>query len=144
MKMRGFGWKKNKNYIVYFLTCMVLVGIMLIFSYSKVIQAKEAERVVKIGIYELPGFCEVQDDGYVGYNMEYLAEVAELTGWKYEYVVVSDYLQLFAGRQKQRRLLNIAQSPSGKAPDFDSGIRWFESNLGSHGGLAKSPPNQSS
>ena len=67
MKMRGFGWKKNKNYIVYFLTCMVLVGIMLIFSYSKVIQAKEAERVVKIGIYELPGFCEVQDDGYVGY-----------------------------------------------------------------------------
>ena len=41
-------------------------------------------------------------------------------------------LQRDAGRQKQRRLLNIAQSPSGKAPDFDSGIRWFESNLGSH------------
>ena len=41
-------------------------------------------------------------------------------------------LQRAAGRQKQRRLLNIAQSPSGKAPDFDSGIRWFESNLGSH------------
>ena len=109
MKMRGFGWKKNKNYIVYFLTCMVLVGIMLIFSYSKVIQAKEAERVVKIGIYELPGFCEVQDDGYVGYNMEYLAEVAELTGWKYEYVVVSDYE---AGRRKleQRKIDLLAPS----------------------------------
>ena len=41
-------------------------------------------------------------------------------------------LQPTTGRQKQRRLLNIAQLPSGKAPDFDSGIRWFESNLGSH------------
>ena len=44
----------------------------------------------------------------------------------------------------QCRLLNIAQLPSGKAPDFDSGIRWFESNLGSQEkGSALAEPNSS-
>ena len=44
----------------------------------------------------------------------------------------------------QCRLLNIAQLPSGKAPDFDSGIRWFESNLGSQEkGSANAEPNSS-
>lgn len=91
MKMKGFGWKESKNYIQYFLTGMVLMSIMLIFSCSKVVQAKEAERVVKIGMYELPGFCEFQDGNPVGYHLEYLAEIAEITGWEYEYVVVADY-----------------------------------------------------
>ena len=91
MKMRGFSWKKSKKYITHFLTGMVLISIMLIFSCSKMAQAKEAERVVRIGIYELPGFCEFRDGSLVGYNFEYLAEIAELTGWKYEYVEVSDY-----------------------------------------------------
>lgn len=91
MKMRGFGWKKSKKYIQYFLAGMVLMSIMLIFSYSKVVQAKQSERVVKVGIYELPGFCEFQDGSPVGYHFEYLAEIAEITGWEYEFVVVSDY-----------------------------------------------------
>ena len=44
----------------------------------------------------------------------------------------------------QCRLLNIAQLPSGKAPDFDSGIRWFESNLGSQKkGSALAEPDSS-
>ncbi len=90
MKMRGSGWK-NKKWIVYFLTGMVLMCIMLIFSCSRVVQAKETEQVVRIGIYKLPGFCELQDGSLVGYNFEYLAEVAELTGWEYEYIQIDDY-----------------------------------------------------
>lgn len=89
--MKRFGWKKAKKCIRFILTGMVLMSIMLFFSCSENILAKETERVVRIGIYELPGFCELQDGSPAGYNYEYLTEIAELTGWKYEYIQVRDY-----------------------------------------------------
>ena len=103
MRMKGFGWKESKNYIIYFLTGMVLMSIMLIFSCSNVAQAKEKEKIVKIGIYELPGFCELQDGSPVGYHFEYLAEISEITGWEYEYVEVSDYEEGLE-KLKQRKI----------------------------------------
>lgn len=89
--MKRFGWKKVKKCIISILTGMVLMSIMLIFSCSENVWAKETERVVRIGIYELPGFCELQDGSPAGYNYEYLSEIAEITGWKYEYIQVKDY-----------------------------------------------------
>lgn len=91
MKMRSFGWKNSRKQIGCILTGMILVSIMLIFSYSKSVQAQEADKAVRIGVYELPGFSELQDGSLEGYNLEYLEEIAELTGWTYEYVQVADY-----------------------------------------------------
>lgn len=89
--MKKFGWKKEKKCIGVVLTGMVLMSIMLLFSCSESVWAKETNRVVRIGIYELPGFCELQDGSPAGYNYEYLSDIAELTGWKYEYIQIRDY-----------------------------------------------------
>lgn len=98
--MKRIARMKNKNWIGAILTGMVLISILFVFSCPKKLLAKETERAVRIGIYELPGFCELQDGSLVGYNFEYLSEIAELTGWTYEYVRVADYED---GLKKLRR-----------------------------------------
>ncbi len=76
---------------MYILTGMVLIGIMLFFAYPKEVSAAETQRTVKVGVFELPGFCEIQDGNLAGYNYEYICELAELTGWECEFVQVTDY-----------------------------------------------------
>lgn len=91
MRERISGWKNFTGYIRYVLTGMVLIGIMLFFSCSEKVLAKEAERIIRIGTYELPGFCEMQGASPAGYNYEYLSQIAEITGWKYEFIQVDNY-----------------------------------------------------
>lgn len=91
MKKKIFSWVRIKKQVQYILTGMLCVCIMLLFSCTERIMAKETEDVVRIGIYDLPGFSEIQDGNVAGYNYEYLCELAEITGWKYEFIQVEDY-----------------------------------------------------
>lgn len=55
------------------------------------LQAKElkteTERVVRVGYIDYAGYIEETEDGsYEGYGVEYLEEIADYTGWQYEYV----------------------------------------------------------
>ncbi len=89
--MENFGWKKSKKWIRGILTGMILFGIMLIFACSEKVAAKETARVVRVGIYDLPGFSGMQEGSPIGYNYEYLAALAEVTGWKYEFIQVENH-----------------------------------------------------
>ena len=46
----------------------------------------EPDKIIRIGYSDYAGFIEAVDGTYRGYGVEYLNEVAEYTGWKYEYV----------------------------------------------------------
>ena len=91
MRKRNSGWTKNPIKIRYILTGMMLIGIMLFLAYPQNTWAKETEQVVRIAVYELPGFCEKQDGNWIGYDYEYLCEIADITGWQYEFVEIADY-----------------------------------------------------
>lgn len=48
---------------------------------------KQQERTVRIGYIDYSGFITQREDGtYEGYGVEYLREISEYTGWKYEYI----------------------------------------------------------
>lgn len=47
---------------------------------------KAEARTIKIGCGERCGFIEKEDEGYVGYCVDYLDEIAKCTGWKYEFI----------------------------------------------------------
>ena len=74
----------------------VLVWVLLVcccLGYQEKIQAGEG-RVVRVGIFPMEGFHDYNEDGELeGYCIEYLNVIAGLTGWKYEYVNVSDFIE---------------------------------------------------
>ncbi len=62
---------------VFVITCMPAV------------QAQDASEneVIRVGYMDYKGFIEPQSDGtYTGYGADYLAKIAQYTGYKYEYV----------------------------------------------------------
>lgn len=91
MKKTNCDGGRFKRSIRYILTGMVLVSIMLFFSYSETALAQETEKLIRVGIFELPGFSELENGSISGYEYEYLLEIAEITGWKYDFVLISSY-----------------------------------------------------
>lgn len=52
--------------------------------------AAGAERTVRVGFFAFEGFQETLEDGHRdGYGYQYLQRIAQITGWKYEYVNAS-------------------------------------------------------
>lgn len=52
--------------------------------------AAGAERTVRVGFFAFEGFQETLEDGHRdGYGYQYLRRLAQITGWKYEYVDAS-------------------------------------------------------
>ena len=69
---------------------LVIVCMMTLAGVNGVYAAEndgQESRTVRIGYIDYSGFITLEDDGdYVGYGVEYLEEIAEYTGWEYEYV----------------------------------------------------------
>ncbi|MEG2097033.1 MAG: transporter substrate-binding domain-containing protein [Pseudoflavonifractor sp.] len=69
-------------------------GISMLFALALCIgcsataaEGDETRRVVRVGYPIGKGLCEVDENGvYSGYNYEYLQEIAQFTGWEYEFV----------------------------------------------------------
>lgn len=80
-----------KKQILYrVLACLLII--ISCFANGEVMLADEKE-VVRVGIYQMDGFHSYDVYGEVeGYCIDYLKVVAGVTGWKYEYVEVSDFL----------------------------------------------------
>ena len=70
---------------------MTFISIMFLLICLQTMAAEETQDIVRIGIYPLAGYNQVIDGNVSGYNYEYLHEIAEITGWKYEFVPLSDY-----------------------------------------------------
>jgi len=68
---------------------VLLLGVLQ----AECVQAKEP-RVVRVGVYQMPGFMESDSFGNpIGYNVEYLTRIAAHTGWEYEYVEVDNFIE---------------------------------------------------
>lgn len=74
----------------------ILVGMLLLmvsfFSTEPYMAYTEGEKV-KVGIYNMEDFHFMDENGSLsGYCIDYLNVVAGITGWEYEYVMVSDFM----------------------------------------------------
>ena len=71
---------------------LVFCGLFLLQSVPYIAQAEE-QKVVKVGVFEIPGFCEFDFMGnLMGYEYEYLCLLAEVTGWEYEFIDVGTFV----------------------------------------------------
>ncbi|MEG0275190.1 MAG: transporter substrate-binding domain-containing protein, partial [Longicatena sp.] len=74
----------NKKRYTSFLKMII---IMLVFSLNVFsIQANDKE-VIRVGFPSLKGLSMKDSNGnYYGYDYDYLMQIAQYTGWKYEFV----------------------------------------------------------
>jgi len=75
--------------------CRVLASLLLIiFCITECELVMADERTVRVGIYQMDGFHGYNEyDELEGYCIDYLNVVAGVTGWKYEYVEVADFME---------------------------------------------------
>ncbi|MDD3367347.1 MAG: transporter substrate-binding domain-containing protein [Lachnospiraceae bacterium] len=79
---------------IFILTGSIMLAgwIALIAIYPTQVMAAGNGRRVKVGVYEMEGFHSFRDDGEcVGYDVDYLNKIADITGWKYEYVKADNW-----------------------------------------------------
>lgn len=71
---------------------LAFCGLFLLQGTTHIAQAEE-QKVVKVGVFEIPGFCEFDFMGnLMGYEYEYLCLLAEITGWEYEFIDVGTFV----------------------------------------------------
>ena len=74
----------------------VLAWVLLLcccLGQQEIMQAAEA-RTVRVGVYPMDGFHVYSEEGTPeGYCIDYLDMLSGLTGWKYEYVQVDDFME---------------------------------------------------
>ncbi len=112
--------KVNKGLLL-----LVLIFVTLPF-FSAEIEAKE-DKTIKVAIYEMPGFSVKGEEGYSGYNIEYLSKLSKYTGWTYEFIECKDADEaLEAVRQKKAHLTGGIQ----KSELVGEGIEFCEYTSG--------------
>lgn len=82
----------------------VLAGFLILITCisSQTVWAHPQAETVKVGIYELEGFHSYDEYGNPqGYCIDYLNVIAGVTGWKYEYVDVADFMDGCAKLENQ-------------------------------------------
>ncbi|MBU3876301.1 transporter substrate-binding domain-containing protein [Faecalicatena sp. AGMB00832] len=80
--------KRALRSIRIFLMSVLFIG--LFFIIGQKVRAQE-ERVLRVAFPDVPGFTEVDEHGNRhGLVVDYLNEIANYTGWKYEYIDISD------------------------------------------------------
>ena len=76
----------------YFLKLIAWVIIFITSIQSEAFFANPTEETIRVGVYEMEGFHSRNEYGDMqGYCIDYLNVVADITGWEYEYVEVSDF-----------------------------------------------------
>lgn len=83
---RGINLKSvNHKRIIVIIICLIIY----MNTGQSLVSAAEGpgEKVVRVGVIELPGYFECGENGeYSGYGYDYLKEIAQYTGWTYEFV----------------------------------------------------------
>lgn len=78
-------WKRpNKKSLLK--VWLFLTAFLFFLENVQTTYAKEEEKVIRVGALEGNSFISDDDGIYHGYGVEYLEEIAEYTGWTYEYV----------------------------------------------------------
>lgn len=99
------------------LTAIFLLDIV---DVRRVDAAEKSNRTVKVGVYELENFHSFNEDGQVtGYDVDYLNEIAGVTGWNYEYVKAdswSDAIEML--RDGKIDLLSPSQITTERMEEF--------------------------
>ena len=73
----------------------LLAGFLIIITCisNQTVWAKPNEEKIRVGIYEMEGFHSYDEyDNPQGYCIDYLNVIAGVTGWTYDYVEVSDFM----------------------------------------------------
>lgn len=92
--MPGFNKNILKHSRIYFFSVMLL---FLLFTNSKNVLAEEDadEKVLRVPYPKTAGFTETDEYGRRhGLIVDYLNEIAKYTGWKYEYIDVTDAVEM--------------------------------------------------
>ncbi len=73
------------NSVFFKYICFLLCALLVAGMAPKVTRAEG--RTIRVGQYDYPGMIDIDDNGgYSGYAVDYLNEIADYTGWEYEYV----------------------------------------------------------
>lgn len=117
---------KIKKYI------QMICTIMMVIICSLTNKAYATEKVVRVAfLAEMYGFYEIKENGnYAGYNYEYLMNVAQHTGWEYEFVII-DEGSVSASLIKAEKMLENGEidllgpysATSSRFSDFETGER---------------------
>lgn len=78
--------------------CLLLSVTML----AGIAASAQTDRVLKVAFSEVPGFTELAEDGsHKGLVVDFLEEIANYTGWKYEYVPIdgNDIIEGFNAKE---------------------------------------------
>lgn len=66
-------------------SCIIML-VLIVFSIIPLRAAASGEKVIRVGYDSNSHFIKESGGIYYGYGVEYLAKIAEYTGWKYEYI----------------------------------------------------------
>lgn len=81
MTMKGNSHKRL------FMTCILMLIMVVIMTPSVYASSDTERRVVKVAFPEQAGMSEIGQTGITtGYNYDYLEKISEFTGWKMEYI----------------------------------------------------------
>lgn len=73
----------NRLFKIFFMLCALLTVLL----FPPAVHAQESETLVRVGFPIQQGLTELDENGnYSGYTCDYLKEIAQYTGWTYEFV----------------------------------------------------------
>lgn len=98
-----------------------LFAILILLAAGIGIHVKAQNGPVRVGFYQLRNFVDYGEDGEpVGYCIEYLDKIADITGWQYEYVEVETWVEgMELLEKKEIDLLAPAQITEERMQAFD-------------------------
>ena len=80
---------------------MVLLLVVLFWNTESYAAYTKGEPI-KVGIFDMDGFHSVDEEGNLtGFCIDYLNVIADITGWKYEFVEVKDFMEGLELLEKQ-------------------------------------------
>lgn len=91
-KTKVYSHSKKYNMLLLIILLLIMSTFMLVPPDKVNASDNSPSEVIKVGYYITPGFQEYneQTGEYDGYSYEYLLAIAQYTGWKYEFVPVSN------------------------------------------------------
>lgn len=122
MKSVGESGKIRGMILLWSLLCMLGALASAMHTEAKV------PEVIRVGYYPLEGYHAEDEEGIVrGYEAEYLSRVADITGWKYEYVKADSWEE--AVRMLREGTIDLL-SPAEINRDNAEGFSFSASNIG--------------
>lgn len=71
--------------------CLTLILSILLVCTTSVLADEKSQKTVRVAFPQQSDLTEVQEDGsYAGYTFDYLDKIAQITGWKMEYISIEE------------------------------------------------------